>query len=69
MPRYRLNPARDVDVDGYGEDVTYMLNLPYGFRFYDDQVHVRGFDTMQEVRAAARDDVVPCDCTECLANM
>jgi len=42
-----------------------MLWLPVGFRFYDDLVHVRGFDTMREVRQAAREDVIPCDCPEC----
>jgi 23S rRNA G2445 N2-methylase RlmL len=63
--KYKLNVARDVDTDEPG---SYILNLPYGFRFYDDLVHVRGYDTMRELREAVRDDVIPCDCPECEAN-
>jgi len=63
--KYKLNTARDVDVDGYGDDVAYILNLPYGFRFYDDLVHVRGYDTMQDLRVSAKKDVIACDCKEC----
>ena len=66
--KYKLNVARDVDVDGYGDEAGYILNLPFGFRFYDDQVHVRGYDSMREVRQAAREDVVACDCAECEAR-
>jgi hypothetical protein len=62
--KYRLDVKRDVDEDYCG---GYMLNLPFGFRFYDDLVHVRGFDTLREVRQAAREDVIPCDCAECTA--
>lgn len=61
--KYKLNVARDVDYTGGG----YMLCLPAGFRFYDDLCHTKGFDTMQEVKAAAKSDVVPCDCEECVA--
>ena len=68
--KYKLDVKRDVDVDGYPEDGegmgTYMLNLPYGFRFSDDLVHVRGYDTMAEVRLAAKRDVIPCNCEQCL---
>lgn len=64
--RYKLNVSRDVDVDGYGDDVGYILNLPDGFRFYDEVVHVRGFDSMRELRAAAKDTVIPCDCNGCI---
>jgi hypothetical protein len=60
--KYKLDAKRDVDVDEGG---GLMLWLPVGFRFYDDLVHVRGFDTMREVRQAAREDVIPCDCPEC----
>ena len=67
---YKLNIKRDVDVDGYPEDGegmgTYMLNLPYGFRFADDLVHVRGYDTMAEVRLAAKRDVIACSCDDCI---
>lgn len=67
--KYKLNVARDVDTDEPG---VYILNLPYGFRFDDSHEenpeHVRGFDTMAEVRAAARDDVIACACRECAAN-
>lgn len=64
--RYRLNTARDVDTDEPG---AFILNLPYGFRFDDspeeNPEHVRGFDTMREVREAARGWVTPCRCREC----
>ena len=61
--RYKLNPSKDIDRTEDG----FMLYLPYGFRFYDDLVHCRGFDTMAELKAAARSDVVVCDCDECAA--
>jgi hypothetical protein len=64
--KYKLNVARDVDVDGYGDEVAYILNLPYGFRFYDDLVHTRGYDTMKELKESARDDVIACNCTMCI---
>ena len=64
--KYKLNVERDVDVDGHTEDeMSYILNLPYGFRFFDDQVHTRGYDTMKELRAAAKDDVIVCKCADC----
>ena len=63
MSKYKLDIQRDIDADG---DEGYMLYLPAGFRFYDDLVHVRGFDTLREIREAARRDVVPCNCVECL---
>ena len=64
MAKYKLDIQRDVDPDG---EEGHMLCLPPGFRFYDDLVHVRGFDTLKEIRVAAKEDVVPCDCIECLA--
>lgn len=64
--KYKLNVDRDVDVDGYGDEVAYILNLPNGFRFYDDLVHVRGYDTMAELRLSAKNDVVICNCSECV---
>jgi hypothetical protein len=63
--KYKLNVARDVDVDGYGEDACYILNLPWGYRFYDDIVHVRGYDTMAELKQSVKNDVIPCNCPEC----
>jgi hypothetical protein len=66
MTKYKLDVKNDVDVDGYGDEVSYILNLPYGFRFYDDLVHVRGYDTMKELRQSAKDDVIPCDCKDCV---
>ena len=62
MIKYKLNVARDVDPDG---DSGYILNLPDGFRFYDEIVHTRGYDTMQELRKAAREDTTQCDCNSC----
>ena len=64
--KYKLDVKNDVDVDGYGDEVGYILNLPYGFRFYDDLVHVRGYDTMKELRQSAKDDVIACDCKDCV---
>jgi hypothetical protein len=60
--KYKLDINRDVDPDG---DVGFILNLPRGFRFYDEIVHVRGYDTLAEVRTASKQDVIPCDCKEC----
>jgi hypothetical protein len=62
--KYKLDVKRDVDPDG---DVGFMLCLPYGWRFYDDLVHVRGYDTMKELREDVRSGwmIVPCDCDEC----
>jgi len=72
MP-YKLNIKRDVDVEGYlrsdGTGVDYILNLPHGFRFSDEIVHVRGYDTMAELKQSAKSDVIPCDCHDCKENM
>jgi hypothetical protein len=62
--KYKLDIKRDVDADGDG----YMLWLPFGFRFSDDLVHVRCFDTIVEIKTAAKNDVVICDCKECKEN-
>ena len=61
MPKFKLDFKTDVDQceDGY------MVFLPYGWRWCDDIVHVRGFDTVAEIRAAVKTDVVPCICREC----
>lgn len=61
--KYKLNIVRDVDQDEPG---VYILNLPNGFRFDDDLVHVRGFDTMAELRQAVKNDVIPCNCLGCV---
>jgi 23S rRNA G2445 N2-methylase RlmL len=67
--KYKLNIARDVDVDGHPEDGegygSYILNLPYGFCFDDDASHVKGFDTMADVRKSVKLEVRKCICTEC----
>jgi hypothetical protein len=63
--KYKLNAARDIDIDGYGDEVSYILNLPWGFRFDDDLVHIRGYDTMKELKTSAKNDVIKCDCKEC----
>jgi hypothetical protein len=60
MKKYKLN-VRDVDQD---EDV-FILNLPRGYRFDDEVVHVRGFDSMKELMLASQRDVEPCDCKDC----
>jgi len=39
--------------------------LPRGFRFDDDLVHVRGFDTMRELRDAVKNEVIACSCAGC----
>lgn len=62
MTTYKLNVKRDVDTDEPG---SYILNLPRGFRFDDDLVHVRGFDSMRELRDAVKHDVIPCTCDGC----
>ena len=59
---YKLNIKRDVD----GNAGDYLLWLPHGYRFSDEIVHVRGFDTIAEIRKAAKQDVVECDCKDCL---
>ena len=65
--KYKLNIKRDVDVctSMFSDYTDYMLNLPDGFRFYDEIVHVRGFNSMAELKLAAKNDVIPCDCKAC----
>ncbi len=64
---YKLNIARDIDTD----DGVFILNLPAGFRFDEqsppnDRSHVRGYDSMRELRADIKAGaVVPCDCSGC----
>jgi hypothetical protein len=64
---YKLNIKNDVD-KGSGEN-DYLLWLPYGYRFSDDLVHCRGFDTLAEIKRAAKNDVIECDCAECTSRI
>lgn len=59
--KYKLDKERDVDIDDDGP----ILNLPRGWRFSDEYVHVRGYDNMRELRQAIKTDVIPCDCECC----
>jgi hypothetical protein len=62
MTKYKFDRA-DVDVF---EDNDILLTLPYGYRFSDDLVHVRGYDTIAEIKQSIkRGDVIPCDCDAC----
>jgi hypothetical protein len=69
MKRYKLDERKDVDLYQGDDGVTYMLWLPFGFRFYNDLVHCMGYDTMKELREGAKHDVIPCDCAECLTEL
>jgi hypothetical protein len=65
--KYKLNAARDVDYDEAG---VYILNLPSGWRFDEhsspnDRSHVRGYDSMKELRDDIKHSVISCDCTGC----
>jgi hypothetical protein len=69
--KYKLNISRDVDAHprtsfGYsGNDgVDYMLTLPVGFCIWESGEHTAGFDSMSELRAAIKKDVMPCDCPD-----
>lgn len=66
--KYKLNVKRDVDTD---EPEVFILNLPKGWRFddqqgsrHDDYSHVRGYDSMKELRADLW-SVIPCQCVSC----
>lgn len=62
MAKYKFDRA---DVDVLDEN-DIILTLPYGYRFYDDVVHVRGYDTIAEIKQSIkRGDVIPCDCEAC----
>lgn len=63
--KYVLDIKRDVD----GPEGDYLLWLPFGYRFADDQVHVRGYDTLAEIRQASKTDVVECDCADCIKGI
>lgn len=72
MTNYKLNIKRDVDVHGgnFFETTDYILNTPSGYRINDsDIVHVRGFDSMAELKAYVKDGgVIPCDCKSCFPD-
>jgi len=61
--KFKLDVAKHVDY--YAEDETYMVCLPYGWRFDDDIVHTRGYDTLKELKADVKTSVIPCTCVEC----
>jgi hypothetical protein len=62
MAKYKFDMA-DIDVF---EENDILLTLPYGYRFSDDLVHVRGYDTIAEIKQSIkRGDVIPCDCDAC----
>lgn len=66
MTKYKLNITRDVDTDEPG---VYILNLPHGYRFDElGNSHVRGFDTMRELRDGVKHEVVPCSCSGCIKS-
>lgn len=59
--KYKLR-SQDIDSDPDG----FILNLPDGFQFLTDLgCHVRGFDSMQELRDEVRWAVIPCACSDC----
>jgi hypothetical protein len=66
--KYKLNISRDIDSD---EPDVYILNLPAGFCFDEesspnDRSHVRGYDSMHELRADVKAGaVISCDCSGC----
>ncbi len=65
--KYKLNVSRDVDTD---EPDVFILNLPKGWRFdeifsNDDASHVRGYDSMKELRDDIKTNVVACQCKSC----
>jgi hypothetical protein len=61
--KYKLDVKRDVDTDEPG---VFILNLHYGWKFNElGETHVRGYDSMKELRHDVKYDVIPCDCKEC----
>ena len=60
--KYILNINKDVDEDG---DTGFILNLPNGFRFYDEIVHTRGYDSLEDLIKASKQDVIKCVCKQC----
>jgi hypothetical protein len=63
---YKLNIKRDVEITPTWDDQKeYFLWLPFGYRFSDDLVHCRGYDTYTELKKSAKNDVIECECGEC----
>ena len=63
--KYKLDVTRDVDTD---EPDNFILNLISGWKFSHDQFqteHVRGYDSMQELKEDVKHYVVKCDCHAC----
>jgi len=63
--KYKLNITRDVDTD---EPDVFILNLPKGFKFTHDSMtieHVRGYDSIKELREDIKHWVSNCDCVDC----
>ena len=63
--KYKLNVTRDVDSDAPD---NFILNLPAGFKFDHDFYnveHVRGYDSMEQLREDIKHYVVKCCCKEC----
>jgi hypothetical protein len=66
---YKLNIKNDVDITpAWDGGNAYFLWLPFGYRFSDDLVHCRGYDTLAEVKQSAKNDVIECDCVECASH-
>jgi hypothetical protein len=59
MKKYKLR-QQDIDQDQDG----LILNLPWGYRFDDNGEHVRGFDTITELRSEIK-YIKPCTCADC----
>ena len=64
---YELNIPRDVDTDEPG---VFLLNLPKGWRFDEhsapnNRSHIRGYDSLGDLRADIKHSVIPCDCSGC----
>lgn len=62
---YKLNIKRDLEITPTQDGNEYFLWLPFGYRFSDDLVHCRGYDTLSEVKLSVKRDVIECDCPEC----
>ena len=66
--KYKLNISRDVDVSEAFDLTDYILNLPKRFCFDDEGNHVKGFDSMADLRKSIKLEVRTCKCKECLSN-
>jgi hypothetical protein len=64
--KYKVDINQDVDQGCEGD---YLLWLPFGYRFSDDLVHVRGYDSIAEIRKASKTDVIECNCPDCIRGI